>query len=47
MGLSQDEIEGAIRFSISEINTDEEIKNAVDILCESVDELRSIIRLRK
>ncbi|TQQ84904.1 cysteine desulfurase [Peptacetobacter hominis] len=47
MRLSQDEIEGAIRFSISEMNADEEIKNAVDILCESVDELRSIIRLRK
>ena len=47
MGLSKNEINGAIRFSLSDMNTEEEIMKAVDILCESVDELRSIIRKRK
>lgn len=47
MGLTSDEIEGAIRFSLSDMNTEEEIIKAVDILKESVEDLRKIIRIRK
>lgn len=47
MGLKPDEIEGAIRFSLSDMNTEEEIYKAVDILKVSVEDLRKIIRIRK
>lgn len=43
MGLSNEEIEGAIRFSLSSMTTREEILKAVEILKESVDDLRLII----
>lgn len=46
MNLSKDEIEGAIRFSLSDLNTEEEIINAVKILKESVEDLRIIIKRR-
>ena len=47
MGLTSDEIEGAIRFSLSDMNTEEEIVKAVEILKDSVEDLRKIIRIRK
>ncbi len=47
MGLKSDEIEGAIRFSLSEMNTEEEIYKAVEILKISIEDLRKIIRIRK
>ena len=46
MGLTADEIEGAIRFSLSDLNTEEEILEAVRIVKESVDDLRMIMRKR-
>lgn len=46
MGLTYQEIEGAIRFSLSDLNTEEEIKEAVKILKESVNDLRMIMRRR-
>ena len=46
MQLTQDEIEGAIRFSLSDLNTEEEILEAVKIVKESVSDLRMIIRRR-
>ena len=46
MGLSPQEIEGAIRFSLSDLNTEEEIKEAVKIVKESVSDLRMIMRRR-
>ena len=45
MGLSPQEIEGAIRFSLSDLNTEEEIK-AVKVVKESVSDLRMIMRRR-
>lgn len=47
MGLTPDEIEGAIRFSLSDMNTEEEIVKAVEILKDSVEDLRKIIRIRR
>ena len=46
MGLSPKEIDGAIRFSLSDLTTQEEIDEAVEILKESISELRAIIRKR-
>ena len=46
IGLSSQEIEGAIRFSLSDLNTEEEIKEAVKIVKESVSDLRMIMRRR-
>ncbi|KXZ39374.1 cysteine desulfurase [Alkalithermobacter thermoalcaliphilus JW-YL-7 = DSM 7308] len=46
MGLSKDEIEGAIRFSLSCMNTEEEIKVAVQKLKIRVEEIRKIISKR-
>ena len=46
IGLNQNEIEGAIRFSLSDLNTKEEILGVVKILKESVNDLRMIIRRR-
>ncbi len=43
MKLTKDEIEGAIRFSLSDLNTEEEILETVKIVKESVNDLRSII----
>jgi cysteine desulfurase len=44
MNLSNSDIEGAIRFSVSEMNSEEEILETIKILKECVNELRSIIR---
>ncbi|MDR1773498.1 MAG: cysteine desulfurase [Clostridioides sp.] len=44
IGLSQDEIDGAIRFSLSELNTEEEILKAVDVLKDSVNQIRNIMK---
>lgn len=46
MGLTPDEIEGAIRFSLSDLNTEEEILKAAKIVKESVEDLRMIMRRR-
>ncbi|MEF9990957.1 MAG: cysteine desulfurase family protein [Romboutsia sp.] len=46
MNLSQNEIEGAIRFSLSDMNTEEEILKTITVLRESVNDLRMIIRRR-
>ncbi|HSQ34333.1 MAG TPA: cysteine desulfurase family protein [Peptostreptococcaceae bacterium] len=46
MGLKHEEIEGAIRFSLSNMNSEEDIINAVKIVKESVKDLRDIIRKR-
>ncbi len=46
MGLSPKEIEGAIRFSLSDLTTEEEILEAVKILKESVRDLRMIMKRR-
>lgn len=46
MGLTPDEIEGAIRFSLSDLTTQEEILEAVKIVKESVEDLRSIMKRR-
>ncbi|MGL5316055.1 MAG: cysteine desulfurase family protein [Peptostreptococcaceae bacterium] len=46
MGLTSDEIEGAIRFSLSDLNTEAEILEAAKIVKESVEELRMIMRRR-
>lgn len=47
IGLTPDEIEGAIRFSLSDLNTKEEIMKTVEILKESVSDLRMIIGRRR
>jgi len=47
MNLSSDEIEGAIRFSLSDSNTEEEIIEAVKILKESIKDLRFIIKRKR
>lgn len=44
MNLSKDEIEGAIRFSLSCFNTEEEILETIKILKSSVEDLRFIIK---
>lgn len=43
MKLTEEEIEGAIRFSLSEFNTMKDMEYVVDILKEEVSELRNII----
>ena len=47
IGLSAEEIEGAIRFSLSDLNTEEEIRETVNVLKESVSDLRMIIGRRR
>ena len=47
IGLTPDEIEGAIRFSLSDLNTKEEIMQTVEVLKESVSDLRMIIDRRR
>lgn len=44
MGLTLDEIEGAIRFSLSDLNTEDEILEAAKIVKESVEDLRIIMK---
>ncbi|QZY56359.1 cysteine desulfurase family protein [Crassaminicella profunda] len=44
MGLKEDEIEGAIRFSFSYHNTQEEIDYAVDKIIKSVKDIRKIMK---
>lgn len=44
MNLSKDEIEGAIRFSLSCFNTEEEILETIKVLKSSVEDLRFIIK---
>ncbi|SHH25252.1 cysteine desulfurase family protein [Tepidibacter thalassicus] len=46
MGLSDKEIEGAIRFSLSCMNSEDEIKKVVKIVKMRVEELRNIINKR-
>lgn len=46
MGLNAEEIDGAIRFSLSDMTTGEEIKEACEIIKKSVEELRMIIKRR-
>ena len=46
MALTPQEIEGTIRFSLSDLNTEEEMKEAVNIVKESVNDLRMIMRRR-
>lgn len=46
MNLTPDEIEGAIRFSLSDLNTEEEITEAVKIVKEQISDLRMIMRKR-
>lgn len=46
IGLSKNEIEGAIRFSLSDMNTEEDILETIKIVKESVSDLRMIIRRR-
>lgn len=45
--LTPEEIEGAIRFSLSDLNTKEEIIETVKVLKESVSDLRMIIGKRR
>ena len=47
IGLTPEEIEGAIRFSLSDLNTKEEIIKTVEVLKESVSDLRMIIGRRR
>ena len=47
MKLTNEEIEGAIRFSLSDLNTEEDILEAVKILKEEVESLRKIIIRRR
>ena len=44
--LTPDEIEGAIRFSLSDFNTEEEILETVKVLKDSINDLRMIIKRR-
>lgn len=46
INLKPDEIEGAIRFSLSDFNTEEEILETVKVLKESINDLRMIIKRR-
>lgn len=46
IGLNKDEIDGAIRFSLSDMNTEEEILKTIQIVKDSVADLRMIIRRR-
>lgn len=47
IGLTPEEIEGAIRFSLSDLNTKEEVMGTVKVLKESVSDLRMIIGRRR
>ena len=47
IGLTPEEIEGAIRFSLSDLNSKEEIMETVKVLKESVSDLRMIIGRRR
>ena len=47
IGLTPEEIEGAIRFSLSDLNSKEEIMETVKVLKESVSDLRMIIDRRR
>ena len=42
MGLSQSELDGAIRFSFSYENTLEEIDKVVEVLKKSVEQIRKM-----
>jgi cysteine desulfurase len=44
IGLTPKEVEGTIRFSLSDTNTEEEILEAAKIIKESVDDLRNIMK---
>ncbi len=44
IGLTPKEVEGTIRFSLSDMNTEEEILEAAKIIKESVDDLRNIMK---
>ena len=44
--LTPDQIEGAIRFSLSDFNTEEEILEIVKVLKDSISDLRMIIKRR-
>jgi hypothetical protein len=46
IGLNPQEIDSAIRFSLSDMTTEEEIEKAIDIVKKSVEELRMIINRR-
>ncbi|WP_270942025.1 cysteine desulfurase family protein [Romboutsia lituseburensis] len=46
MKLTPAEIEGAIRFSLSDLNTEEDIKSVIPVLVESVNDLRMIMKRR-
>ncbi|WP_250673941.1 cysteine desulfurase family protein [Paraclostridium ghonii] len=46
IGLTSEDIDGAIRFSLSDMTTEEEIKEACEIIKKSVEELRFIIKRR-
>lgn len=46
MGLSEEEMEGSIRFSFNPYIEDEEIEYTIKVLKESVEELRSVINRR-
>lgn len=47
ISLTPEEIEGAIRFSLSDLNTKEEILETIKVLKESVSDLRMIIGRRR
>ncbi len=42
MGLKQDELDGAIRFSFYSGNTSEEIDKTVEVLKKSVEQIRKM-----
>lgn len=46
MNLAPVEIEGTIRFSLSDLNTEEDIKSVIPVLVESVNDLRMIMKRR-
>lgn len=46
MSLTEDEMEGAIRFSFSPQNTEEQIDYTIDKLCNTVKDLRKVIGRR-
>ena len=46
IGLTPEEIDGAIRFSLSDMTTRDEINQACEIIKKSVEELRMIIKRR-
>ena len=44
--LKPEDIEGAVRFSLSDFNTEEEILETASVLKESISDLRMIIKRR-